>query len=296
VDGSRRPAQRWRPVLRALHAFKAGDLSLAARRVGQVRGPLTDPFVVTVQDLVAGVCALWTGRTAEAAGLLQRAAVRAEDTGNRLASCYALGAQALLAALTGDLLSAEPLLQEADAVVADALVHAHFVAMFPALAAARVAGLRGRWDEALRRATQAAELGGRGAGRVEQAAALIAAAEAARHHEGRGTADAERWLDRAGAVLRSCADPGPTVRDWFSRERRAQRARRPAAGAPTEPLTERELAILGLLPTALTQRELAASLFVSSNTLKTHLRAIYRKLGAESRDDAVLRARSAGLL
>jgi len=36
--------------------------------------------------------------------------------------------------------------------------------------------------------------------------------------------------------------------------------------------------------------ELAADLFVTLNTLKTHLRAIYRKLGAESRDEAVIRA------
>ena len=36
--------------------------------------------------------------------------------------------------------------------------------------------------------------------------------------------------------------------------------------------------------------ELAADLFVTLNTLKTHLRAIYRKLGAETRDEAVIRA------
>jgi LuxR family maltose regulon positive regulatory protein len=46
----------------------------------------------------------------------------------------------------------------------------------------------------------------------------------------------------------------------------------------------------------MTQRDLAAALFVSPNTLKTHLGAIYRKLGAQSRADAVLRARRAGLL
>jgi LuxR family maltose regulon positive regulatory protein len=68
------------------------------------------------------------------------------------------------------------------------------------------------------------------------------------------------------------------------------------APAQAERLTERELAILSLLPTTLSQREMAASLFVSANTMKTHLRAIYRKLGAESRDEAVLRARSRGLL
>jgi LuxR family maltose regulon positive regulatory protein len=185
-------------------------------------------------------------------------------------------------------------LRRADAVVADGLVDAHFVAMLPALAAARLALARGRWDDAVRHAGAAAELAGRGAGRVEQAAAFVTAAEAARH-AGRDGSEAERWLGAAAAVLRDCADPGPTVRDWFGREQRARRVR-PSAAPFTERLTERELAILALLPTTLSQREMAGSLFVSPNTMKTHLRAIYRKLGADSRDDAVLRARSMGLL
>ena len=43
-------------------------------------------------------------------------------------------------------------------------------------------------------------------------------------------------------------------------------------------------------------RELASDLFITPNTLKTHLRAIYRKLGAESREEAVIRAREHGLI
>jgi LuxR family maltose regulon positive regulatory protein len=82
------------------------------------------------------------------------------------------------------------------------------------------------------------------------------------------------------------------VRDWLEREQRA--STRPDNVA--EPLTDRERSILALLPTPLSQRELADSLFVTPNTMKTHLRAIYRKLGAQSRNDAVIRARSLGLL
>jgi LuxR family transcriptional regulator, maltose regulon positive regulatory protein len=283
-------------VLRALQVFKAGDVPLAVERLGRVGGGLTDPFVVTVQDLVAGVCALWLGQTAEAVDRLRRAADRAADTENRLASIYALGGQALLAVLTGEEGSAEALVGEADRVVADALVDGHFVAMLPALAAARLAALRSRWDDAVAHATAAVELGARGAGRVEQAAALVTAAEAARHAGGPAGPEAGRWLARAAGALRSCPDPGPIVRDWFSREQQAERPGRSSSTAPIERLTEREVAILAQLPTPLSQRELAGSLFVSPNTLKTHLRAIYRKLGAESRDEAVLRARSAGLI
>ena len=51
-----------------------------------------------------------------------------------------------------------------------------------------------------------------------------------------------------------------------------------------------------MLPAPASLRELAADLFVTPNTLKTHLRAIYRKLGAESREEAVIRAREGGLI
>jgi LuxR family maltose regulon positive regulatory protein len=281
-------------VLRALHTFKSGNVPLAAERLAVVHGRLTDPFLLTVQDLVAGVCALWLGGTA--VERLRRAAARAQDTGNRLARIYALGAAALASVIGEDRPAAERLLAEAEDAVADGLVDVHFVAMFPALAAARLAAARGRWEDAAAAAASAAELGSRGAGRVEHAAALITAAEARRRAgDGDGTGEGT-WLVQAADVLRGCADPGPVARDWFAREQRARREDHRAAPTGPERLTERELAVLALLPTPLSQRELAGSLFVSQNTLKTHLRAVYRKLGVDSRDEAVLRARSLGLL
>lgn len=61
-------------------------------------------------------------------------------------------------------------------------------------------------------------------------------------------------------------------------------------------MTERELAVLSLLPTKLNQREIGRQLFLSLNTVKSHTRAIYRKLGATSRSEAVAMARDFGLL
>jgi len=63
-----------------------------------------------------------------------------------------------------------------------------------------------------------------------------------------------------------------------------------------EPLTARELKILRYLPTMLSNAEIGAEIFVSLNTVKTHLRSIYRKLDASGRADAVERARRVGLL
>lgn len=63
-----------------------------------------------------------------------------------------------------------------------------------------------------------------------------------------------------------------------------------------EPITPREDVVLQFLPTLLTTDDIAAELSVSPNTVKTHLRNIYRKLSASTRRDAVHRARTAGLL
>ena len=63
-----------------------------------------------------------------------------------------------------------------------------------------------------------------------------------------------------------------------------------------EPLTERELEILRLLPTELSTRELAEHLVVSINTIKTQLKSIYAKLGAHSREEAVEKAKTLNLL
>ena len=63
----------------------------------------------------------------------------------------------------------------------------------------------------------------------------------------------------------------------------------------SEVLTGREREILRRLTTHLTQQEIAAELYVSVNTLKTHLKSLYRKLGVARRSEAVDVARSMGL-
>ena len=68
------------------------------------------------------------------------------------------------------------------------------------------------------------------------------------------------------------------------------------SGPLPEPLTDREMAVLGYLPTMFKSAEIAADLFVSVNTVKTHQRAIYRKLGAANRREAVDQARALNLL
>ena len=63
-----------------------------------------------------------------------------------------------------------------------------------------------------------------------------------------------------------------------------------------EPLSDRELAVLRYLPTMMSNAEIAAEMFVSVNTVKTHLKHVYRKLDVTDRRDCVRRGRELRLL
>jgi LuxR family maltose regulon positive regulatory protein len=63
-----------------------------------------------------------------------------------------------------------------------------------------------------------------------------------------------------------------------------------------DPLSEAELRVARYLPSNLKAPEIASQLLVSTNTVRTHLRHIYAKLGAHTRGEAVELARQYGLL
>jgi LuxR family transcriptional regulator, maltose regulon positive regulatory protein len=71
--------------------------------------------------------------------------------------------------------------------------------------------------------------------------------------------------------------------------RAAQQGSAPLHGTPAEPMTAAEMRILKLLPTN-TYSQIGDALFISHNTVKTHLRSIYQKLGVSSRSEAIERA------
>jgi len=91
-------------------------------------------------------------------------------------------------------------------------------------------------------------------------------------------ADAGRLPELAERVRQSLAEPLAT------------------ADRPVETPTAAELQVLRLLPTDLTLRQIGDELYLSHNTVKTHSRNLYRKLGAANRAEAVRHAAEAGLL
>jgi LuxR family transcriptional regulator, maltose regulon positive regulatory protein len=149
-----------------------------------------------------------------------------------------------------------------------------------------------------------------------EAAVLKAVAHGELHDTRASTAAFEHALELgdADSYRRVFVDVGPSVRPLLESQIRHGTSHRSFAGelvaaferrAPSveitklellEPLSERERAVLRYLPTLMSNSEIASELYVSVNTVKTHLRSIYRKLGAARRRDAVERARRLELL
>jgi LuxR family maltose regulon positive regulatory protein len=136
-------------------------------------------------------------------------------------------------------------------------------------------------------------------GLADEAAGLLEQALTLAEPEGAYRA----FLD-AGAAVRSAMTVliAPTSRHagFAGRilERFDAQAPRPsgAADAASVPLTDSERAVLRFLPSHMTNEEISQALFLSINTVKTHLRSAYRKLGVSSRREAIARGRRLGLL
>ncbi len=106
---------------------------------------------------------------------------------------------------------------------------------------------------------------------------------------------ARSLLARASRQARRAGD-SPVFRRWFADAWEYLDTVAETSLAGPSALTIAELRVLRFLPSCRPFREIADQLGVSANTVKTQAHAVYRKLGAASRSEAVLRARQAGLL
>jgi LuxR family maltose regulon positive regulatory protein len=152
---------------------------------------------------------------------------------------------------------------------------------------------------------------------------LRARAEQALAHEAEALAALESavHLSEPAGYLRAFLDEGPAVWDLLPRIRHVaagfvdrvldafagegqevegKGGSPPSPVAPpsalVEPLSERELEVLGLVAQGLSNREIADRLFITVGTVKTHVHNIYGKLGVRSRMEAAVQARELGLL
>jgi LuxR family transcriptional regulator, maltose regulon positive regulatory protein len=212
----------------------------------------------------------------------------------------------------GDVTSAARLLEERGIGVDDNVDHQNELEH---LVLARVLLARGDVHVALdllERLRGEAEATGR-MGSVIKILALQVLAYEARGDEARAVATLERALKLAEpegyirtfldegtpmATLLRCAVTKGISPNYASRllEAFGITATRPPAGALPEPLSERELEVLRLVASGMSNAEISRTLFVALSTVKKHINNIYRRLGTNSRTRAVARARELNLL
>ncbi len=106
---------------------------------------------------------------------------------------------------------------------------------------------------------------------------------------------ARRLLVEARSIIDMASDPG-TLRSRLEELEHTLSVRSRRMPSPDDLPTGRELEVLRLFAEGLSQSDVASRLYLSQNTIKSHKRALYRKLGASSRDEAVARGRELGLI
>ena len=271
--------------LTAMIHLAEGDVA-AGLEVVQDEVPATEP----THPMVLGGVRVMAGRFEESRPFLAQANEMAASRPDHFVAAVAPVFEAIAELESGRARTAHDLAQRSIDYADD---HRLAEAAQMSLAHSVVARTTDDPDEALAAALRGVQLARRSPENVMLTYALASAADVAFDH---GDAAATDLRAEARSIVDRCNDAGIAGRYLARVEARHGLATPPPAGTPAEALTERELSVLRYLPSKLSQREIAGELYVSLNTVKTHSRAIYRKLGVDGRAAAVQAARDQNLL
>ncbi len=312
-------------LIRLAAARRTGDLNAAATAAASAESLLHDvpydklaPHHEIRAEILAqrGAVELWSGHFDEAARTLRSGVAAATTASGEHARADCLGNLALAEALRGRMSRAEELADEAMAAFANSETRP---APYPNPAALLAAAWVRLENEALREAGDLlrqlnsvltvspdrllgamacliAARGGLAEGHIAVAAQYLARA--------RSGWQVPAWLEkRLGLVESQAVAAQDGVRPTAPAERGDLRptpssASGRAAASPliVEPLTEREQEVLRHVAHMLSTAEVAGAMYISTNTVKTHLKSIFRKLAAGHRGEAVRRARELELI
>ncbi|WP_436794663.1 LuxR C-terminal-related transcriptional regulator [Actinospongicola halichondriae] len=272
-------------ALAAMIHLARGDVASGLAAV-EVQAPITEP----THPMVLGGVRVMGGRFDEARPYLAQANEMAASHPDYFVAAVTPTFEAVAELEDGHPDAARHL---AEASIAFADGHRIGEAPQMALAHSVVAKTTTEPEPAIRSALRGVQLARRSPENVMLVYALASAADVALEHD---HSNADSLLDEARSIVNRCVDPGIAGQYLARVEARHGHADRAPADGLVEQLTDRELAVLRYLPSKLTQREIAGELYVSLNTVKTHCRAIYRKLGVDGRKPAVQAARDHDLL
>lgn len=242
----------------------------------------------------------WSGDRSGARTILEEEARKVSGPGSQLPVVLSRGTLAALCRDEGEVRRAEELARASLRLAEETALDEHYQTALAHVVLGKVSFGQGDFQQAEAELDRGIEL----ARRVTQSQqphvlcdGLLARADLARAHG--EVSRAEELRREARQLVEDHADLGIAA-TALARTRHQPSAVEqqaiPHRSRLPEPVTERELDVLRLLETDLTRREIASELYVSFNTVASHLRSIYRKLGTSSRQQTTTRARKLGLL
>jgi LuxR family maltose regulon positive regulatory protein len=264
------------------------DADQAARRFQEAG------IVTGAAALLQGIARISSGDLDSGDAALADAVRLGQQAGTDGIAAEALAVRSLAAMARGDWISAGDLASQARATLRVAGEES-YIAPLVCAAQARVAIHHGDVEAARRQLVSAQRTRPLLTYAIPHVA-VQARIELTRAHLALGDiAGARALLREIDDLLRRCPHLGTLVAEAGALRARTGAERGPRASGASS-LTAAELRILPLLATHLSYPEIAAELFVSPNTVKSQAMSIYRKLGASSRNEAVIRSRQLELL
>ena len=272
-------------ALRVVYAFKKGHLTATMDTARRIIALHTEdaPQAAAATHCIYGAGLYFSGRIDEAQLAFRRAVRLAEHVGSHADRRYALGYLAMISARRGQLMQAEELIRRASGSTEELAAGGHAVDVMVSVATAIILDHRGDGPAAASAAEIAVRLSRKGAGILEVVEALTTQADILDRLGDHKAATASRA--EAHVLLERCP---------------ATASPRTSTAGHTDPmfeeLTPKELEVARLLATKLSRREIGERLYVSLNTVKSHQRAVYRKLGVQDRAAAITRLRDLDVL
>jgi LuxR family transcriptional regulator, maltose regulon positive regulatory protein len=278
-------------LLRSIYLTRGLEVArAAAERAVELEPPSS---VWRRQALAALGQALYLlGRGDEARGALEQARRLPDAPGQAPGAALVLSYLAFLELDVGRARPAKRLALDALALLEERHVAAGPAAVNPELALGWARILTTDGHGAVEHLERAVELSSPLSPNYWHAHALVRLAEA-RHRIGR-TGEAAGALEAARFELNALPDGG-MLESLLAEKEGGLNGRPRREGFLGEPLSESELRVLRRLADGQSLREVANDLFLSLNTVKTHRRTIYRKLGASTREEALERAAELGV-